>query len=57
MNERFYTVKELEEIFQVTRQAISAWIKSGKLKAHKLGLYWRVKESDLNKFLEENKSK
>ena len=53
MKEKLYTIKELEKIFQVTRQAITIWIKNDKLKAHKIGgKFWRIKESDLNKFID-----
>ena len=53
MKEKLYTIKELEKIFQVTRQAITLWIKSGKLKAHKIGgKFWRIKESDLHRFID-----
>ena len=57
MDEKLYTVQDLEKIFKVTRQAICAWIRRDGLVASKVGKFWRIKESDLLKFLEDNKRK
>jgi putative resolvase len=32
MKEKFYTVKDLCEYFDVTRQAVTKWIENGKVK-------------------------
>lgn len=48
-----YTIEELTELLQVTQRTIYNWIKSGKLKAFKIGRGWRVKREDLDAFLNE----
>lgn len=49
--EKTYTLKELEEILKVSRITLYRYINAGKLKAFKLNSEWRVKESDLIKYL------
>lgn len=45
-----YTLKEIEELLQVTRRTIYNWIKDGKLKAFKVGKGWRVSKEALEEF-------
>ena len=47
-----YTLEEIKEILKVTRRTLYNYIKSGNLKAIKIGKYWRIKQSDLEEFLE-----
>jgi len=47
-----YTLEEIKEILKVTRRTLYNYIKSGNLKAVKIGKYWRIKQSDLEEFLE-----
>ena len=51
--EKLFTLKETAKILRVSERTIMRYLKSGKLKACKLG-QWRIKESDLNKFLEKH---
>ena len=51
--EKLLTLKEIAKILRVSERTIMRYLKSGKLKACKLG-QWRIKESDLEKFLKEN---
>ena len=51
--EKLFTLKETAKILRVSERTIMRYLKSGELKASKLG-QWRIKESDLEKFL--NKS-
>ena len=51
--EKLFTLKETAKILRVSERTIMRYLKSGKLKASKLG-QWRIKESDLEKFLKEN---
>lgn len=41
----------------VTRQSVHNWIKSGKLKALKIGGVWRVYPEDLEAFIKSNNPK
>ena len=49
--EKLLTLKETAKILRVSERTIMRYLKSGKLKASKAG-QWRIKQSDLNKFLE-----
>jgi len=51
--EKLLTLKETAKILRVSERTIMRYLESGKLKASKLG-QWRIKESDLEKFLKEN---
>lgn len=48
---KVYTLEELTEVLQVTRRTLYNYIKSGKLKAAKMGKYWRITEKQLEDFL------
>lgn len=49
--EKLFTIQEVAEILRVSGRSVTRYIESGKLKASKIGV-WRIKESDLNAFLE-----
>ena len=51
--EKLLTLKETAKILRVSERTIMRYLKSGKLKASKLG-QWRIKQSDLDKFLKDN---
>ena len=51
--EKLLTLKETAKILRVSERTIMRYLKSGKLKASKVGR-WRIKESDLEKFLKVN---
>ena len=50
--EKLFTIEEVAEILRVHTRTVTRYIEAGKLKASKIGV-WRIKESDLNSFLEE----
>jgi excisionase family DNA binding protein len=50
--EKLYTIGEASKIFRVSTRTITRYIEDGRLKASKLGV-WRIKQSDLNAFLDE----
>ncbi len=56
MKEIFLTVAEITILLKVSRQAVSKWIKKGKLTAYKVDNRWRIKTSDLEKFLTNRRS-
>lgn len=53
MDEKFYTTEQVANILQVHPFTILKFIKQGKLKGLKLGRVYRIKESDVNQFIEE----
>jgi excisionase family DNA binding protein len=50
--DKLFTIEETAKILRVSGRSVTRYIESGKLKASKIGV-WRIKESDLNAFLEE----
>lgn len=51
--EKLFTLKETAKILRVSERTIMRYLKSGKLKASKVGK-WRIKQSDLNIFLDKH---
>jgi excisionase family DNA binding protein len=49
--EKFYTPEEIAANLKVTRKTVYNWIQEGRLKAVKIGHFWRVSESELNRLL------
>lgn len=47
----FYTLKDLESILGVTNRTLSTYVRTGKLKAVKIGGKWKVTEENLMKFV------
>lgn len=54
--DKLLTIEEVADILRVSTRTIVRYIESGKLKASKIGV-WRIKESDINLFLEETSNK
>jgi excisionase family DNA binding protein len=50
--DRLFSVEETAERLGVSKYTISDWIKAGRLKGTKIGKFWRVKESDLQAFID-----
>lgn len=57
MDEKFFTTEQVANILQVHPFTILKFIKQGKLKGIKLGRVYRIKESDINGFIEERMTK
>lgn len=53
--DEFLTTKEIADILKVNILTVRRWIGAGKLPATSLGKEYRIKRSDLNKFLEDRK--
>jgi excisionase family DNA binding protein len=51
-----YTPKELAEILKVSDQVIADELKSGRLKAFKVGRQWRIPESHVKAYIKANTS-
>lgn len=47
-----YTLKEIEDLLHVTRRTLYNWIKSGQLKAFRIGKEWRVTKDALEEFIQ-----
>jgi len=47
------TPKEIATELKVKEQTVMKWLREGTLKGVKLGKLWRVKEEELQKFIEQ----
>ncbi len=52
--DQYYTIEEVAEMLKVAYMTVYRWIKAGKLDAVKAGKQYRIKQSKLDKFLDEN---
>ena len=48
---KVYTLDEVAEILKVTKRTLYTYVKEGKLKAIKMGKYWRVTAESLHDFV------
>ena len=55
--EDLLTVEEISKKCKVPINTVREWIRKNKLVGVKLGKHWRVKESDLESFIEERTNK
>jgi len=53
VSDKLLTTEQVAELLQVHPFTVLKYIKSGKLKAIKLGRVWRIRESNVERFLEE----
>lgn len=49
--EKVYTLEEISDLIKITRRTLYDYVKTGKLKAVKIGRTWRVTEKQLEEFL------
>lgn len=52
MNQHLLTPEETAERLAVSRKSIMNWLRSGQLPGVKIGKLWRIKESELEQFIE-----
>jgi len=50
-HQSFLTPQEVSDILRVSVYTVRRWIKEGELPAYKVGRGWRISESDLNRWL------
>jgi len=50
--DKLLTLKEVAKYLRVSERSVLRYIEAGRLTASKVG-WWRIKQSDLNKFLRE----
>lgn len=49
--DKIMNVEQLAKFFGVSNQTIWRWCKSGKLPAFKIGAQWKIRQSDINKII------
>jgi excisionase family DNA binding protein len=52
-DDKLLNIEEVAKILRVSTRTIIRYIESGRLRASKIGV-WRIKESDIHRFLEES---
>ena len=57
MNEKLLTPAQVAERLQITERTVYEWIRGGKLLALKLGRLWRIRQDELEAFLEGARAK
>lgn len=53
---QFYTIQEVADLLKVSYITVFRWVKAGKITAYKVGKQHRIKQEDLDKFIENSKS-
>jgi excisionase family DNA binding protein len=49
--EKYYSTEDVAEILGFKEKTVREWLRTGKLKGKKVGRVWRIKESDLEEFI------
>jgi excisionase family DNA binding protein len=57
MPEKLLTVKQVQEVLDLSERSIFRLIKSGELKGFKVGREWRFEESDVTSFIKQQRQK
>lgn len=52
--DNYYTPQEIAEKLKIDTRTLYRWIREGRLKAVKIGHFWRISESELRRILEGN---
>lgn len=52
MEDKYYTIQEVADMLKVAYLTVYRWIQASKLIAVKAGKQYRIKKSELDKFLE-----
>ena len=50
-DDKILNVEQLAKFFGVSDQTIWRWCKAGKLPAYKIGAQWKIRQSDINKII------
>jgi len=51
--DKLLTIREVAKFLRVSERSVNRYIESGRLRASRIG-QWRIKQSDLDKFLKKN---
>jgi excisionase family DNA binding protein len=53
VDERFYSIAEVADCLAMSPDTIHRWIKTGRLKASRIGRFWRIRARDLEAFIDD----
>ena len=51
--DKLLTIQEVAEVLKIAQSTIRRWLNEGKMKGVKLGRQWRVKQSELDRIIEQ----
>jgi len=51
--QQFYTIYDVANLLQTKEATVRKYLRENKLKGYKVGKFWRIKESDLEIFMEQ----
>jgi excisionase family DNA binding protein len=51
-DQRLLTPEQVADRLQISRVTVMDYLRKGRLKGHRVGKFWRIKEEDLEAFLE-----
>jgi excisionase family DNA binding protein len=54
--EKYWTPEEIAERLKINVRTVNRWIASGKLRAIRVGRLWRVPDSAIREFVEEQQT-
>ncbi len=54
--EKLLTPEQAAEYLQVSNVTVIRWLKEGKITGHKVGRFWRIKEVDIQEYLDKQKN-
>jgi excisionase family DNA binding protein len=52
VEERLFSIPEVAERLGVSKYTVNEWLKVGRIKGTRIGRFWRVRERDLEAFIE-----
>jgi excisionase family DNA binding protein len=52
IDDRLWSIAETATYLGMSKDTIMTWIKSGRLKASRIGRFWRIRPRDVEAFLE-----
>jgi excisionase family DNA binding protein len=53
VDDRLWTIGETAEYLHMSQDTIADWIKSGRLKASRIGRFWRIRPRDVEAFIDD----
>jgi excisionase family DNA binding protein len=53
VNDRLWSIAEVANDLGMSKDTITTWVKSGRLKASRIGRFWRIRPQDVEVFLDD----
>jgi excisionase family DNA binding protein len=53
VDDRLYSIAEVAQRLGMSPYTVTTWIKAGRLKASRIGRFWRIRARDLERFIDD----